>query len=93
MEWIKLSDKLPPRNVVVWIKRYPNTKESEPIYLGIRNGRPISTNPDASIDCHWCGINSNDLNDEQTSNTLKFTSSFSDITVNEWCFITPPKQK
>lgn len=88
MEWIKIEDSLPPKKVLVWVKRCANKFEENPIYLGMRNGNPLSTNSDASRDCHWYGTNMNSLKVEQSAiDGIKFDSGFSDITVIGWAFI------
>lgn len=88
MEWTKIEDLLPPKKVLVLVKRCANKYEESPIYLAMRNGNPLSTNSDASIDCHWYGTNTNSLKNEQNAiDGIKFDSGFSDITVIEWAFI------
>lgn len=88
MEWIRIEDELPPKKVPVWVKRCGNKFEDTPIYLAMRNGQPLSTNSDASRDCHWYGTNINSLINEQSGiDGIKFDAGFSDITVIEWAFV------
>jgi hypothetical protein len=91
MHWIKIEEKLPPKNTLVWAKRLPNKIEKEPIYLAMRNGSKMSKNADPSVNCHWYGINSNSLNVEhEFCTSLNLASNFSDITVIEWSFVDRP---
>lgn len=84
--WIKIEDKLPPKNVLVLIKR--NIISDYPYYLGMRNGKEISTNNDASQNCYWYGTSQLRLNAENESQfEFKFESNFSDVTVDSWKFI------
>lgn len=88
MNWIKIEEKLPPKNTLVWVKRMPNKIEKDPIYLAMRNGQDLSINPDASTNCYWYGINKHRINEEQEKTwEFNFPSSFSDVTVIEWAFI------
>jgi hypothetical protein len=92
--WIKIEDGLPPQGLVVWIRRTRNRVEDAPIYIGRRNGEPLSKNPDASRNCHWNGAHVSTAfhNPEEVSNAfgMTFTSSFSDVTVEAWKRIEPP---
>jgi hypothetical protein len=91
IKWVKFPDEIPPKNVLVWVKRVPNRIEDEPIYLAMRSGCILSTNSDASRNCHWYGNHKNTLKEENAEyNTLHLESSFSDITVIEWAFINTP---
>lgn len=91
MKWIKLDEKLPPANSLVWVKRCATVTEDAPIYLGMRNGEKISNNPDPSKNCNWYGVHSKSLALKQPNHIqLKFTYSFSDVTVIEWAFIEIP---
>ena len=91
MNWIKIEEQLPPKNTLVWVKRLPNKVEEQPMYLAMRNGCELSNNPDASSDCHWYGNHKNALDAEQDSvDMVKFSSSFSDVTVIEWAMVECP---
>jgi hypothetical protein len=91
MKWIKIEEKLPPKNTLVWVKRLSNKIENAPIYLAMRNSCEISTNIDPSKNCYWYGINGKEINKEQEStNNFKLTNSFSDVTVVEWTFVDFP---
>lgn len=84
---------MPPRNVMVWIKRYPNKIEDEPIYLGMRNGSVFSSNADPSVNCHWYGIHKDKLQEEhEFLDRIRLNNSFSEITVKEWAFVEYPQQ-
>lgn len=91
MKWIKIEDSLPPRGVLVWVKRTPNKIEKEPIYLANRTASPISYNPDASTNCYWYGIHISSINKEREApdsvDSIKFPSNFSDVTVMEWAYL------
>lgn len=91
MNWIKIEEKLPPRNTLVWVKRRSNKIEQEPMYLAMRNDCELSQNPDAYANCHWCGIHFDSLVKEQKSHAgLDFWANFSDVTVLEWAFVERP---
>jgi hypothetical protein len=88
MKFIKIEDQLPPKNTLVWIKRIPNKVEESPIYLGMRNGRPISTDKDASRNCHWNANHISKLTSENDNSFgFAFNSSFSDVTVIGWALL------
>ena len=46
-DWTRPEDALPPPGMVVWIRRTKNKVEDSPVYIGKRNGDPLSTDPDA----------------------------------------------
>ena len=82
---------MPPVNTLVWVKRLPNKIEDEPIYLAMRGNQKLSTNPDASANCHWNGVHKNALYaEQQRTNMFEFNSSFSDVTVKEWALLECP---
>lgn len=85
MKITKLTEKtLPKPNKLIWIKRRIGG-----IYLGHRIDKPISTNKDASRDCHWYG-NPEHLMLLTERNELKFRYNFSDTTVEGWAEIITP---
>jgi hypothetical protein len=88
--WIKIASKLPPSNTLIWVKRIPNTVDNTPIYLAMRKDLPLATNPDASRDCFWYGGHISTVLSQENANAIKFSSSFSDVTVLEWCYIEIP---
>lgn len=91
MNWIKIEEKLPPANTLVWIRRYPTSVEHKPLFLGMRSGDKLSTDPDPSVNCIWDAIHVKSLASKQPSRKeLKFTYSFSDVTVIEWAFVQSP---
>jgi len=89
VEWISVEDRLPEPETLVWIKRKKGS-----IYLGCRNNKPITNNPDFSRDCHWNGNGIYEI-DENVScwNGLKFRSNFQDGTVESWMPLPPPPEK
>jgi hypothetical protein len=80
MEFKKLTDELPTANTFVLIQR-----QNGSLYLGYRMDKALSTNPDASRECHWYGrpANENDVN----KSTSFFYTNFSDVTVTGWLSI------
>lgn len=91
MTWIKIEEQLPPKNTLVWVKRIANKIENEPVYLAMRNGAKMSTNPDASKNCDWNGMHKKYIQIEHDrSDKVSFESSFSDVTVIEWSFVECP---
>jgi len=92
-DWTRPEDALPPPGMVVWIRRTKNKVEDSPVYIGKRNGDPLSTDPDASRNCHWNGGHVStafEPNERNDYNTLRFTASFSDVTVVSWKRIDKP---
>lgn len=88
MDFKSPSEQLPPPNTMVFIKRqHPSGKTS--VYLGYRNDRPLTTNPDPSKDCFWIGNNIDTLEELTTS----FPASFSDVTVIGWASLTSVYEK
>lgn len=88
MNWITLENQLPPKNTLVFVKRYKNKVEEEPIYIAMRQDKELSTNPDVSKDCYWFGNHKNKfLGEQENCRQLDDFSHFSDVTVKEWCFI------
>lgn len=88
MKWIKIEDKLPPKNTLVLVRRLPNKVEENPIYYAMRQDKELSTNPDASRDCFWFGRNQKQfLSENESCYNLDSFGNFSDITVKEWAFI------
>lgn len=95
MNWIKITNELPPSYQLVWVKRFPNRVENEPVYLAYRQGsQPLATNPDASQDCYWRGDHYNALfKDPLKSDTGRaaiFQANFSDVSVLEWAYVSNP---
>src|ERR1044072_6556349 len=80
MDFKKLKDELPTANTLVLIQR-----QNGSLYLGYRMDRPLSTNPDASQECHWYGRPAND-NDVKKSDSF-FYCNLSDVTVAGWLSI------
>jgi hypothetical protein len=80
MDFKKLKYELPSPNTVVLIER---TKG--PCYIGYRKDKPLSTNIDASQECHWYGRPANE-NDVEKSDSF-FYCNFSDVTVTGWLSI------
>ena len=78
MKFIKLEEKLPTPNKLVFIKR-----KNGNIYYGHRStNNPISTNEDASRNCYWYGNPIHDVLCEHYN--LKFHNNFSDVTIDSW---------
>lgn len=89
--WFKIEAKLPEPNILVWVRRKPNQIEEAPVYLAKRNGQELSTNPDPSTNPHWSGLHVSELaQPSDTNDGVYFPYSFSDVTVNEWCYVVPP---
>lgn len=87
--WINIQNELPPAHVLVWVKR--NVRGNESYYLASRNSSELSTDPDASRNCHWSGTSIDLLRDTpESGDPLSLRSQFSDVTVKEWCFLEPP---
>lgn len=85
MEFTKLTENtLPEPNKLIWIKR-----KSGGIYLGHRLDQPISTDEDASINCHWYGNPEHCMLYTERSE-LKFRHNFSDVTVEGWAELVTP---
>ncbi len=89
--WLNIEDGLPETNEVVWIYR-----KSGHIYIGYRDGHPLSTNKDASRDCHWYGTPCDDVK-LSIKKDIRIYTNFSDITVSHWMPFSvslpdPPKQ-
>ena len=84
--WKKPSEELPVPNSIVWCRR--DKRFSQTIYLAVRKGKPLSTNPDPSRDCHWWGS----AYKEGSQFPLDFhaSSNFSDITVEAWAYVVRP---
>ena len=77
------SENLPTSYMLVCIKR------KDDIYLGFREDKPFSENPDNSRDCYWHGNPRHSmLLAEKTG--LAFRNMFSDITVESWAEIEIP---
>lgn len=89
-EWVSIKDELPIPNRLVWIKRKPNGYEENPVYLGTRNDKPLTENPDPSRDCHWNGTRFTDSHILTQAREMRFPHSFSDITVISWAYATKP---
>lgn len=88
MKWIKLEDQLPPKHTLVLVRRHPNKLENEPVYLAMRQDKPLSTNEDPSMDCYWHGNHVREIFSEQEyACELDSFSNFSDVTVKEWSFV------
>lgn len=79
------TKELPEPKKIVWI-----TRTGGSIYIGCRNDKPLSTNPDASRDCHWWGMPVVDgLYSNQQYDDLHFYCNFSDVTVESWMPLSP----
>lgn len=90
MMWIKIEEKLPPKNTLVLVRRLPNKVEENPIYYAMRQDKELATNPDASRDCFWFGRHQYSfLSENESCYNLDPFSNFSDVTVKEWAFIEP----
>lgn len=76
--WVSVKDELPAAGQVVFIKRSKGIYD----YIGYRNDKPLSTNPDPSYDCYWNGSPLNDL--EIRNGAIRLHTNFSDITVTHW---------
>jgi len=82
MDFIKLSDQLPPANTIVMVKR-----KKGKTYLGFRRvDKPLATNPDSSQDIYWRGVPIDDLA-AYDYNGAFCKSSFSDVTVESWAHL------
>lgn len=75
-----IKEKLPEQNVLVLIKRIKG-----PVYLGYRNDKPLSSNPDASRETHWTGRPMHEPNVKK--NDSFFYCEFSDVTVSGWALL------
>lgn len=80
MDFIKLTDQLPPAWRAVLVQR------ANDYYLAYRKDKPLTTNPDASQDCYWRGSKLSQLH---ISDDTIFNCSFSDVTVLGWCELRP----
>lgn len=89
MQWIKISEQLPEEGQLCWIRRSYNGHTS--LYIGHRAKGEFSTNPDASKNTHWYGSHIHDMYRCRFWE-MKFTANFSDVTVGEWCPVTPPNK-
>ncbi|TDS14758.1 hypothetical protein [Sphingobacterium paludis] len=88
-KWIRTAVELPPPNTLVWAKR--SYRGNQTIYFAKRNSQELSTDPDASRNCHWKGIPYDRLVLPSDSNEgVHFGYSFSDVTVLEWRFVESP---
>jgi hypothetical protein len=83
--WIKLEEELPVEGQLCWVKRNKNT-----VYLGHRRNNPLTTNPDVSQDCYWHANIYWDL-DKAEHSKYEFRYNFSDVTVEGWMPLEPPK--
>lgn len=88
-KWIRTEVELPPPNTLVWAKRSYQGKQS--VYLAKRNSQELSTDPDASRNCHWAGVPFEQLIMSSDSNGgVYFGYYFSDVTVSEWRLVESP---
>lgn len=72
-------NELPPAFTIVLITRKTGDK-----YYGYRTDAPLSTNKDASRECHWYGRYLNEGLVCDRMGKLQFGFNFSDVTVKEW---------
>lgn len=84
--WVILTaDTMPPPNTLVWIKRKGGS-----MYFGIRKDKPLSTNPDASRDCHWYANQVEKALETDVYGDWHPRVHFSDVTVESWMPIQIP---
>ncbi len=79
-KWIRLSEKLPPEGIYVWVLRKWNHHTGgtrQQVRLAERRyGMPLKIDDDISKNCYWYG---------------RYGSNFSDATVWGWRPLVPPK--
>lgn len=78
--WISVNAALPEPGKLVWVKR----QHGGSIYLAFRQDKPISTNKDASRECHWYGSSRIDGLYGNAFDGWQPQGNFSDVTVIGW---------
>ncbi len=78
---------LPEKGVLVVCKRLHGS-----FYIGLREDKPLATDKDTSRDCFWHGTDITspiqDFKEEGHSDrSFDFKASFSDVTVEWWCYL------